>query len=100
MAVTVTNTGARAGKQVVQVYGGPPQDGVTRRLIGFAKVDLEPGESRRIDVDVERRSLARFDVDANLWRIDEGEYEISVASSSADVPEVVRVRLAARELPA
>jgi beta-glucosidase len=98
--VTVTNTGNRAGKQVVQVYATPPQHGATRRLVGFAKIDLTPGESRTFAVTLEPRSLARFDVDANTWKIDAGNYTFGVGSSSAEIHAQTMIALDARELPA
>ncbi len=78
----LTNTGDRAGAEVAQLYVRPPQPGEARRLAGFAKVALEPGETRRVTLTADRRLLAQFDVDANAWRVDAGGYEVAVGRSA------------------
>jgi beta-glucosidase len=78
----VRNTGTRQGKTVAQVYVKPPI-GVSR-LIGWSKVDLAPGESRHIRLTADRRLLAMFDTDANLWRIADGDYTVRLGGSFAD----------------
>jgi beta-glucosidase len=81
-SVVVTNTGARAGTEVVQLYGRDPVAGVTRpvaQLLGYTRVALEPGEQRRITFDV---PAARFAfTDRTLHRIVEpGEVQVWAAS--------------------
>jgi beta-glucosidase len=78
----VHNTGQRSGKTVAQVYVKPPI-GVSR-LIGWRKLDLAPGETRHVTLTADRRLLAMFDTDANLWRIADGDYTVRLGSSFAD----------------
>lgn len=85
-AVTVRNTGARAGADVPQLYvsrDGP--GGFVPRLGGFAKVALQPGESRRVEMRVDPRIIARFDTVGRQWRIDPGEYRVSVGRNARDM---------------
>jgi beta-glucosidase len=74
----VTNTGAVAGKDVPQVYLTIAAGRKMRRLIGFEKVALAPGETRRITVTADPRLLASFDTAQHGWRIAPGSYRIGV----------------------
>jgi beta-glucosidase len=87
---TVRNTGTRAGTEVAQVYaslpaaaGEPP-----RRLVGWTKVELKPGESRTVTVKIEPLFLSIFDVVKNGWEQPAGEYRFAVGASSRDLPLV------------
>ncbi|MCX7680612.1 MAG: glycoside hydrolase family 3 C-terminal domain-containing protein [Anaerolineae bacterium] len=88
VTVTVRNTGDRAGKEVVQLYVGdrvaslprPP-----RELKGFAKVALQPGESRTVHFTLERRAFAFYDPWRREWVVEPGEFEILVGASSRDI---------------
>jgi beta-glucosidase len=84
----VTNTGTRAGADVAQVYVGDRHSKVPRpakELKGFAKVALAPGETRRVTVDLDRRSLSYYDVKSKQWRAEPGTFEILVGRSSEDI---------------
>ncbi len=86
--VTVTNTGSRAGREVVQCYVGVPGSAVqrpVRELKGFAGVTLEPGESREVRVLLRRADLAYWHPRAQRWVVEPAEYEISVGVSSRDL---------------
>ncbi|MBS3939769.1 MAG: glycoside hydrolase family 3 C-terminal domain-containing protein [Actinobacteria bacterium] len=86
--VEVTNTGERAGSEVVQVYVHHPGATVHRpeqELRGFAKAHLAPGASQRVEVDLGPRAFAFYDPRLPGWRVEAGTYEIRVASSSVDV---------------
>ena len=86
--LTVTNTGDRAGSDVVQVYVRDVDSSVHRpdkELKGFAKVHLAPGESADVVVALDRRSFAVWDVAAHDWLVEAGDFEVVVARSSADV---------------
>jgi beta-glucosidase len=88
VAATVTNTGSRAGKEVVQVYLSPPASAVARpvrELKAFAKVALEPGESRRVHLILTRRDLSYFHPGQRRWVIEGGEFGIAVGASSRDL---------------
>ncbi|MEU5841718.1 glycoside hydrolase family 3 C-terminal domain-containing protein [Rhodococcus sp. NPDC047139] len=83
--VTVTNSGERAGAEVVQVYVGVPGSAVTRaprELKGFTKVRLEPGESRRVAVIVRRDDLTYWDTRVDSWVVEGGTYSIDIGASS------------------
>ncbi|WP_082480572.1 glycoside hydrolase family 3 C-terminal domain-containing protein [Agreia sp. Leaf283] len=87
-SVTVTNTGDRSGSDVVQFYTGAlPTDSVDtvdRALAGFAKVDLEPGESRRVTVELDNRVLSYWDTDADRWATPTGAVPLVAARSAVD----------------
>lgn len=78
----VTNTGTREGKEVAQLYATPP--GGLKRLIGFSKIDLKPGETQHVTLTADPRLLADFDADAQLWRVPAGDYAVTVGSSVLD----------------
>lgn len=87
--VTVTNTGARAAHELVQVYAaaldlpGTP----LRRLAGHTRVALAPGESAQVRVLVDPQALATWDVRGNRLRVAPGDYRISSGPSSIDLVE-------------
>lgn len=88
VSVTVTNTGAVAGKDVVQVYVAPPPRAVrgpVRELRGFAKVALAPGESARVSVPLGRRAFAYWDVAADGWVVGPGEHTVQIGRSARDI---------------
>ncbi|CUH80918.1 beta-glucosidase [Tropicibacter naphthalenivorans] len=96
VTVTVTNTGARAGASVVQVYVGDLEASVarpTRELKAFRKVRLEAGESADVTLTLSARDFAFYDVEAGGWRVEAGAFSVEVGFSAADLPlrcEVVR----------
>jgi beta-glucosidase len=82
----VTNTGERPGGHVVQVYATRPQDGSSPRerfLVGFARVDVEPGERAEVRIDVPLHRLARWR-GPGRWEVPAGEYLVEVGASAAD----------------
>ncbi len=88
---SVTNTGARSGIAVPQLYVGLPSPGPgvvqpPRQLRGFAKVVLRPGETRRVSFVLDARALSYWDTGAGGWRLAPGCYRVMVGSSSRDVP--------------
>ncbi|PIJ35451.1 glycosyl hydrolase [Mycobacterium heckeshornense] len=84
---TVVNTGGRAGADVPQLYMTAAPDGQRLRLLGFERVELAPGESRRVTIEADPRVLARYDGSAGSWRIDEGSYTLAVGASAVE-PEL------------
>jgi beta-glucosidase len=76
----VVNTGTRTGVDVPQLYLVHP-----RRLLGFERVELDPGESRRVSMAVEPRMLARFDAPNQRWVLPPGTYRVAVGRSAADL---------------
>jgi len=98
VSFTVKNTGARAGKDVPQIYVGHSGDGweAPRRLAGWQKVSLQPGESRQVSLTVDPRLLARYDGKLHQWVIAKGAYELSLGSSSRTVAQSTSVNLDAK----
>jgi len=84
----VTNTGQRAGEEVVQLYlqaKNPQVDRPVRELKGFSKVALAPGKSKTVTLEITPRDLAYFDVAGKQWKADPGDYEVQVGASSRDI---------------
>ncbi|HVY37765.1 MAG TPA: glycoside hydrolase family 3 C-terminal domain-containing protein [Polyangia bacterium] len=85
VAFDVTNAGTRAGAEVAQVYVSerrPPVPRPAKELKGFAKVVLRPGEVKRVEVALDRRAFAFYDVAAKSWRVQPGVFDLLVGSSS------------------
>lgn len=94
---TVTNSGAVAGGEVVQVYVGDPQSTVprpVRELKGFTRVELAAGESQTVRIELPERAFAFYDVTAKRWRIEPGEFVIEVGASSRDIRLTGRIQYA------
>lgn len=97
--VRVTNTGSRAGAEVVQVYVGEDKPAVERpkrELKGFAKVFLRPGESKLVTVPLDARSFAYWQDGG--WAVGGGDYTVWVGASSRDLPLSVHVKVQASRL--
>jgi beta-glucosidase len=85
VAFELRNMGQREGAEVAQVYVSDTHAGVPRppkELKGFAKVTLRPGESRRVTVRLDRRSLSYYDPASRQWRADPGDFDVLVGRSS------------------
>ncbi|WP_313340927.1 glycoside hydrolase family 3 C-terminal domain-containing protein [Stenotrophomonas sp.] len=81
--VDIRNTGKVAGADVAQLYLKMPEGSTTPiRLIGFQKVTLQPGESRRIRIEAEPKAMASFDTADKQWKIAEGRYELQLSRSA------------------
>lgn len=83
----VTNAGRSAGADVAQLYLSEDHPSTTRpaqELKGFARVQLSPGETRRVSIPLDARSFAWYDVQAKAWHGDAGSYTVHVSRSSAD----------------
>ncbi|MBV2155053.1 glycoside hydrolase family 3 C-terminal domain-containing protein [Kitasatospora sp. SUK 42] len=101
VTVTVTNTGDREGREVVQVYTALPGGGVqrpVRELKAFASVNLAPGEAREIALTVRREDLAYWDIRADRWVVEGGAYAVDVAASSRDIRLTTTVEVAGDRL--
>ncbi|MCQ8187433.1 beta-glucosidase family protein [Streptomyces rugosispiralis] len=85
---TVRNTGRRAGAEVAQVYVGPspdlPLDQAVRALAGFRRVQLRPGQARKVTVRVTARTLSAWDSERHGWVLGTGRRTVEVGSSSRD----------------
>ena len=103
VSATVTNIGAVAGAEVVQVYVGDLESEVARpvrELKGFAKVVLEPGASTSVTVDLDERAFAYWSQRLGRWAVEAGEFEIAVGSSSRDIADQVLVTIDAPSVAA
>ena len=92
----LTNTGARAGAEVVQVYLGEFSSQVRlppRQLRGFAKVSLAAGESQTVAIDVRRSDLGYYSVALGRWISEGGPVRVEVGSSSRDIRLIEQVRM-------
>lgn len=92
---SLRNAGVRAGAEVAEVYlvfpqgaGEPP-----KRLIGWARVPLQAGQSQTVSLKVDPLYLSVFDTGTERWRIYPGSYQVQVGTSSRDLPLAVTVRL-------
>lgn len=98
--VTVTNSGDRPGRDVVQAYAGLPGSRVgrpVRWLAGFALVTLEPGRRQTVEITIDRTDLAYWSTDAARWVVEPGGYEVSVGASSRDIRLTATVTVAGDE---
>ncbi|SHI67143.1 beta-glucosidase [Nocardiopsis flavescens] len=99
--LTVTNTGGRAGREVVQFYVSKPGSRVSRaprELKGFTSVALEPGQGERVSVLLAREDLAYWEVRADRWIVEGGEYTVSAGASSRDLRVSAPVEVEGDEL--
>ncbi|OJJ42543.1 hypothetical protein ASPZODRAFT_137174 [Penicilliopsis zonata CBS 506.65] len=88
VSVEVTNTGARAGTETVQVYAGSTvtqTEQPVKELMGFTKVPLQPGETKTAVVRFSTTQLAHFDETTARWQLSGGEYTLSVGKSVRDI---------------
>jgi beta-glucosidase len=89
VTVTVANTGPVSGAEVVQVYVRDVAASVARpvrELKGFAKVTLDPGESRRVTIGLDQRAFSFWSVVHGRWVVEAGEFAIEVGRHSRDLP--------------
>lgn len=94
MTVRVTNTGPRAGREVVQAYIAPVTADPARparALAGFATVEAGPGESVTTAITLPRRAFEVWDEARRAWAFRPGAYDVRIGSSSADTPLTVRI---------
>ena len=88
VTVDVTNTGAVAGKEVVQLYVADKESTVIRpvkELRDFAKVDLKPGETKTVTFMLDKRAFAYYSVKIHDWHVETGEFDILIGKSSRDI---------------
>lgn len=88
VSFTITNTGAVAGKEIAQLYIGMKDSKIFRakkELKGFTKVELAPGESKIVTIELDDKAFRFFDVKTNKFEVEAGTYEIMVGASIADI---------------
>ncbi|HEY3704812.1 MAG TPA: glycoside hydrolase family 3 C-terminal domain-containing protein [Terracidiphilus sp.] len=92
---TLANTGAREGAEIAEVYAALPAAAQEppKRLVGFAKVMLKPGEKKPVTVEIEKKYLSIWDESKNDWSLLPGDYTILVGGSSDKLPLKATVSL-------
>jgi beta-glucosidase len=96
-SLDVTNTGARDGTEVVQLYASyPAPDQPRRRLCGFARVTLAPGETKTARIEVPTARLALWDVAAGRMAVPPGQIEIGAGASCADIRQTATLTVPGR----
>ena len=93
---TVHNTGDRGGADVPQLYLTGAPDGKRLRLLGFERVELEPGANCRVTIEADPRLLARYDGSISSWRITSGGHAVAVGASAVALKLAAEVELAGR----
>lgn len=98
VSVDITNTGSRAGKEVVQLYLSAPVCRLAREpqsLKAFAKVDLQPQETKTVTLNLTWDDFSYYDPDFNNWLVESGDYQLRVGRSSRQIELRAVVRLQA-----
>lgn len=88
VTLTVTNTGSRAGAEIVQVYAAKPDAQIFRpaqELKAFTKVWLEAGESKTVTLPLDDKAFRYWNTKTDSWEVEDGTYELRVGASSADI---------------
>lgn len=102
VTLTVTNTGKRAGAEIVQLYVAKPGAEVLRpaqELKGFAKVQLQPGESKTVTILLDDKAFRYWNTKTDSWEVEGGSYELRVGASSADIRLTAVVEVAGTGAP-
>ena len=96
VSIPVTNTGKVAGGEVIQVYVSDREaslDRPVKELKGFDKVYLEPGQTRTVKIELDRRALSFFDPEKHEWIAEKGDFDILIGSASDDIRTSVKLTL-------
>jgi beta-glucosidase len=96
VTVDITNTGDVAGKEIVQVYVHDQQSRLVRpqkELKGFAKVELQPGETKAVSIPLDFRAFAYYHPEYKQWITEDGDFDILIAASATDIRKTMTVTL-------
>lgn len=103
VSVDVTNTGSVAGQEIVQVYVRDQKASVVRpskELKGFTKVGLQPGETKTVTITLDFRAFAFYHIKHKTWVAEEGDFDILIGASSADIRATLQATLqSTQQLP-
>lgn len=102
VSVTVTNTGKRAGKAVIQLYVAPEKVEMirpVRELKAFDKVELAPGESKVVSFTLGHRAFAHWNPAVHNWRCENGKYTVQIGESAHNIVLEAAVELTAEPVP-
>ena len=88
LSFRLTNTGSRSGSEIAEVYAALPASAAEppKRLVGWSKVKLDPGESKNVTIEIDPLYLSIFDVNKDGWELPAGEYTFLVGPSSRNLP--------------
>ena len=92
----VVNVGERSGADIPQLYLTAAPDGPRLRLLGFERIELEPGAVRRVSIEADPRLVARYDGGAGCWRLAPGGYAVAVGASAVAWELTAEVELTGR----
>jgi beta-glucosidase len=96
VTMALTNTGARRGTEVVQLYVGDVESTVERprkELKAFAKVELDAGETQEVTLALDERSFAFWDEHTHHWLIEPGAFDLLIGASSRDIRRTLRIEI-------
>lgn len=96
VSIPVTNSGDRAGREVVQLYVSDLKTTLPRpvkELKGFKKISLEPGQTETVTFEITRGDLSYFDDDKHAWVVDPGKFEALIGASSRDIRSKVAFKV-------
>jgi beta-glucosidase len=96
VSFTLKNVGERPGKETAQLYvrpRGPSVDRPVKELKGFAKVELQPSQSREVRIVLDARAFAFYDPQRREWVVEAGAYDLLIGGSAADIELQATVRL-------
>ena len=102
VSLTVTNTGARDGAEIVQVYIAKPGAEIFRpaqELKAFARVPLAAGESRTVTLPLDDKAFRYWNTRTDCWEVEGGRYEVRVGASSADIRLTANVDIRGTNAP-
>ena len=102
VSLTVTNTGARDGAEIVQVYIAKPGAEIFRpaqELKAFARVPLAAGESRTVTLPLDDKAFRYWNTRTDCWEVEGGRYEVRVGASSADIRLMANVDIRGTNAP-
>jgi beta-glucosidase len=88
VSLDITNTGNVYGGEIVQIYSEPNEMSIVRppkELIGFFKTFIEPNETQTIYIPIKRKEFGFYDIDSHRWKVESGNYQLMVGSSSNKV---------------
>jgi beta-glucosidase len=95
VSFTVKNNGGRDGAEIAEVYAALPDDAdePPKRLVGWSKVQLKAGESKQVEVTIDRLFLSVYDENKSAWKLVPGNYAFMVGGSSQDLPLTAKIDL-------
>jgi beta-glucosidase len=95
VAFTLTNSGAREGAEIAEVYAALPANAEEppKRLVGWSKVNLKAGENKKVEVEIDPKYLSIFDEAKDAWTLIPGDYTIMVGGSSDKLPLKATINL-------